>query len=88
MPYLFPLNAPTSKMSFWISRSFDLGNLGVLRMGPVNVFKNYIFEISAFKGKNEACHSFLENIFTKSVHRGGVRGGWVVQKMSPSHQFR
>ena len=34
--------------SFWISRSFDLG---VLRMGPVNVFKNYIFEISAFKGK-------------------------------------
>ena len=37
--------------SFWISRSFDLGDLGVLRMGPVNVFKNYIFEISAFKGK-------------------------------------
>ena len=31
--------------SFWISRLFDLGNLGVLRMGPVNVFKNYIFEI-------------------------------------------
>ena len=31
--------------SFWISRSFDLGDLGVLRMGPVNVFKNYIFEI-------------------------------------------
>ena len=38
-------------LSFWISRSFDLGDLGVLRMGPVNVFKNYIFEISAFKGK-------------------------------------
>ena len=25
------------------------------------------------KEKDEACHSFLENIFTKSVHRGGVR---------------
>ena len=24
------------------------------------------------KEKNEACLSFLENIFTKSVHRGGV----------------
>jgi hypothetical protein len=37
--------------SFWISRSFDLGDLGVLRMGPGNFFKNYIFEISAFQGK-------------------------------------
>ena len=25
------------------------------------------------KEKDEACHSFLENIFTKSVHRGGVK---------------
>ena len=24
------------------------------------------------KEKDEACHSFLEDIFTKSVHRGGV----------------
>jgi hypothetical protein len=37
--------------SFRISRLFDLGNLGVLRMGPVNFFKNYIFEICAFQGK-------------------------------------
>ena len=37
--------------AFWISRSFDLGDLGILGMGPVNVFKNYIFEISAFQGK-------------------------------------
>ena len=26
------------------------------------------------KEKDEACLSFLVNIFTKSVHRGGVRG--------------
>ena len=50
----------------------NTSNIPQLRMGPVNVFKNYIFEINAFKGKNEACLSFLENIFTKSVHRGGV----------------
>ena len=34
--------------SFWISRSFDLGDLGVLRMGPVNVFKNNIFDFTDF----------------------------------------
>ena len=26
------------------------------------------------KEKDEACLGFLENIFTKSVHRGGVKG--------------
>ena len=41
-------------------------------MGPVNFFKNYIFEISAFQGKDEACLGFLVKIFTKSVYRGGV----------------
>ena len=46
-------------------------------------FKNVIFEkihwahsevieVKRSKEKDEACHSFLENIFTKSVHRGGV----------------
>ena len=34
--------------SFWVLRSFDLGNLGVLRMSPVNIFNDYIFEISRF----------------------------------------
>ena len=34
--------------SLWVSRLFDRGDLGVLRMGAVNFFKNYIFEISAF----------------------------------------
>ena len=33
--------------SFWVSRSFDLSDLGDLRRGSVNFFKNYIFEISA-----------------------------------------
>ena len=32
---------------FWVSRSFDLSDLGDLRRGPVNFLKNYIFEISA-----------------------------------------
>ena len=34
-------------LSFWVSRSFDLSDLGDLRRGSVNFFKNYIFEISA-----------------------------------------
>jgi hypothetical protein len=34
--------------AFWVWRSFDLGDL---RRGSGNFFKNYIFEISAFQGK-------------------------------------
>ena len=34
--------------SFWISRSFDLGDLCVLKKSPVNIFNDYIFEISLF----------------------------------------
>ena len=37
--------------SFWVSWLFDLGDLGDLRRGSGNFFKNYIFEISAFQGK-------------------------------------
>ena len=33
---------------FWISRSFDLGDLGVLEKSPVNIFNDIIFEISLF----------------------------------------
>ena len=32
----------------WVSRLFDLGDLGVLRKSPVNIFNDYIFEISGF----------------------------------------
>ena len=35
-------------LSFWISRLFDLGNLGVLEKSPVNTFNDYIFDISLF----------------------------------------
>ena len=52
--------------------SIDLSDLGDLRRGSGNFFKNYIFEISAFQQKDEVCHSFLVEIFTKSLHRGGV----------------
>ena len=31
--------------------------------------------------KNEACLSFLEEIFTKSVHRGGVSNETDIQKL-------
>ena len=34
--------------SFWISRSFDLGDLGVLENSPVNIFNDYLLEISLF----------------------------------------
>jgi hypothetical protein len=53
-------------------RSFDLGDLGDLRRGSGIFFKNYIFEISAYKERDEACLSFLVKIFTKFLHRGGV----------------
>ena len=33
---------------FWVSRSFDLGDLGVLEKSQVNIFNDYIFEISGF----------------------------------------
>ena len=35
-------------LKFWVSRSFDLGDLGVLEKSPVNIFNDYIFEISLF----------------------------------------
>ena len=35
-------------LSFWVSRLFDLRDLGDLRKSPGNIFKNYIFEISGF----------------------------------------
>ena len=38
-------------LSFWVSRSFDLGDLSDLRRGSGIFFKGYVFEISAFKGK-------------------------------------
>ena len=38
-------------LSFWISRSFDLGDIGVLKMGRGNFFRNNNFEISAFQEK-------------------------------------
>ena len=37
-----------SIFSFWVSRSFDLGDLGVHEKSPVNIFNDYIFEISLF----------------------------------------
>ena len=61
---------------FWVSRTFDLGDFGDFgdfRRGSGNYFKTYIFEISACSNvKDEVCHSFLVEIFTKSLHRGGV----------------
>ena len=59
-------------LSFWVSRLLDLGNLGVYRMGP-GIFSKITFLKSVHsKEKDEACISFLVNIFTKSVHRKGV----------------
>jgi hypothetical protein len=55
---------------FWVSRSFDLGNLSNLRRGSGNFFKHYVFEISAFQEKRWG--SFLVKLFNKSLHRGGV----------------
>ena len=56
--------------SFWISRSFDLGDLVVLRI-------TFLKSVHS-KEKDEACLGFLVNIFTKSVHRGGVENPLVI----------
>ena len=57
---------------FWVSRSFDLSDLGDLRRGSGNFFKNYIFEISAFQrkrwGMSQLCgRKFSLNLFTEEV---------------------
>ena len=50
--------------------SLDLSNL---RRGSGDFFfKNCIFEIRNFQLKDEVCHRFLVNIFTKSLLTGGV----------------
>ena len=43
--HLFLMSFHLEFSSFWVSRSFDLG---VLRKSPVNIFNDYIFEISLF----------------------------------------
>ena len=43
-----------------------------LRHASFFSFERTDFENVIFVEKNEACLSFLENIFTKSVYRGGV----------------
>ena len=51
-PRKWPLNLSSlggiEFSSFWVSRSFDLGDLGVLEKSWGNIFNNYIFEISRF----------------------------------------
>ena len=62
---------------FWVSRSFDLSDLGDLRRGSGNFFKNYIFEISAFQrkrwGMSQLCgQKFSLNLFTEEVCKVNV----------------
>ena len=47
--HLFLVSFGLEISSFWVSRLFvlgDIGDIGDLKKSPVNVFKNYIFEIS------------------------------------------
>ena len=48
---------------FWVSRSFDLSDLGDLRRGSGIFFKNYIFEISAFQEKRWDMFQLSHKIF-------------------------
>ena len=57
---------------FWVSRSFDLGNLGDLRRGSGNFFNNSFLKSEFSNEKHEVCHGFLVNIFTKSLLTVGV----------------
>ena len=60
-------------LSFWISRSFDLGDLGDLKKCPRNVFKNYIFEISAFHwSKCTIVWAIRLNLISKSAQARGA----------------
>ena len=52
--------------SFWVSMSFDLSNLGDLRRGSVNFFKNYIFEISASSWEKWAIARLSSQTFTST----------------------
>ena len=49
--HLLFMSFPLEFLSFKVSWSYYLGDLGVLRRGPGIFFKNYIFEISAFQRK-------------------------------------
>ena len=50
--------------SFWVTRSFDLSNLGNLRGGPVNFFKNYVLKSVNQAEKNELELGLVVKIFT------------------------
>ena len=58
---------------FWVLRLFDLGVTSATSEGAQGIFSKITFLKSVRSNeKNEMCHGFLVNIFTKSLHRGGV----------------
>ena len=63
-----------------------MGGLGpwvsALPMGPMDVFENYIFEISLKNWKNEPEENFLEGFFKLTVSK--KRGALTYQIMSVS----
>ena len=74
----------TEFSSFWISRSFDLGNLGVFEKSPVNIFNDFIFEISLVHWSKCTieCAIRLTLILKSTQARCGHPGWWDRQKCS------
>ena len=82
------------KVKFWIPSILNefsfiifvvLGRLTLATLvtseGAQGIFSKITFLKSVCSNeKDEVCHSFVVEIFTKSLHRGGVRGGG--QKMA------
>ena len=70
--HLFLMGFHLEFLLFLVSRLFDLSDLGDLRRGSGNFFKITFLKSVRSNEKDEVCHSFVVEIFTKSLHRGGV----------------
>ena len=71
--YLFLMSFDLEFSLFWVSRLFDLGDLGDLKKSPVNVFKNYIFEISGFYWSKYTVECAIRlTLISKSAQARGV----------------
>ena len=70
--HLFLMSFHLEFSPIWVSRSFDLSDLGDLRRAQWIFSKITFLKSVRSNEKDEVCHNFIVNIFTKSPHRGGV----------------
>ena len=70
-------------LPFLVSRLFDLDDIGDLRRGSGIFFQKHFLKSVRSNEKDEVCHNFLVEIFTKFLYRGGVlyRGHLYIRKL-------